>query len=55
MDDVIQEVTDTLQALERAHARTGKLIDRLHKMLEKAVKDHGASVGISPASVAPKD
>jgi hypothetical protein len=51
----VAQITDQLQAVERAHRRTGKLLEKLHASLAQAVADHGGSVGISPASVAPKD
>lgn len=55
MDEIVQEVTETLRAIERSQARTVRLTAKLHVLLEEAVKAHGADVGISPASVAPKD
>ncbi len=52
---IVTEVTETINAIERAYARQGRLVAKLHNLLEAAVKEHGNSVGIAPASVAPKD
>lgn len=51
----VAEVTETLQALERCNVRQARLTAKLHALLEAGVKEHGGSVGISPASIAPKD
>jgi hypothetical protein len=51
----VTEVTDTLQALERCNARQARLTAKLHALLEAGVKEHGLTIGISPASIAPKD
>lgn len=53
--ETVQRITDELQAVERSHRRTGRLLEKLHASLAQSVADHGGSVGISPASVAPKD
>ena len=53
--ETVEIITDKMQALERAHKRTGKLMAELHELLAQAVCDHGEAVGVSPASIAPKD
>jgi hypothetical protein len=53
-NETVEQIADQLKAIERAHKRTDKLITELHEMLAEAVKEHGESIGISPAGIAPK-
>lgn len=53
--ETVAKITDSLKAVERAHNRTGKLIDKLHADLAQAVVDHGPDMGVSPAGIAPKE
>lgn len=55
MEQDILDAQDLLQAIERSHARTGKLIERFHTMAAKMIEDHGPGAGVSPSVVAPKE
>lgn len=53
--ETVQQITDKINAMERAARRTVRLAEDLHEMLAEAAKTHGPSLGVAPTVIAPKD
>lgn len=52
MEDDLLDLQDDLQAIERSHARTGRLIARLHQKAAALVQKHGAAMGLDTDVIA---
>lgn len=54
-NETVIDLQNKIQAVERAHRRTGKLLSELHGAMLVAVKEHGPDMGVSPNVVVPKE
>jgi hypothetical protein len=54
-EKTIRALQDQMRAVERSHARTGRLLEAFHADAARALSEHGAALGVSADVVAPKE